>query len=99
MEYKYKFDPIAANEYEEAFIWYQERSEMAADNFLIAVEEAIEAICNDPHRYRNTYKQLRELALKKYPYHIIYYVDEKKKHVTITSLFHNKRDPKKKYKK
>ena len=99
MAYKYVFDPIAASEYENAFSWDQERSEMAADNLLVAIEESIKAICTDPYRYRNTYKNLRELALKKYPYYIIYFIDEDKKVVTITSLFHDKRNPKKKYKK
>lgn len=34
MKYKYRFDPIAANEYEAAYSWYTERSEKAAENFI-----------------------------------------------------------------
>ena len=45
MSYSYLFDPIAAKEYEEAFEWYQQRSETAADGFIIEVEEAIRAAC------------------------------------------------------
>ncbi len=98
-KYKYCFDPVAADEYENAFKWYKDRSEIAADNLLIAVEEAIQAICMDPHRYRNTYKNLRELSLRKYPYYLIYFVDEGEKLITITFLYHFKRNPVKKYKK
>ena len=74
MAYHYIFDPIAADEYEEAFKWYEQRSLVAADNLIVAVQEAIIAICTDPYRYRNTYKKVRELNLKKYPYALIYFM-------------------------
>ena len=99
MAYQYIFDPLAANEYEEAFKWYEQRSLVAADNLIVAVQEAIIAICTDPYRYRNTYKKVRELNLKKYPYALIYFIDENKQLITIISLFHHKRNPKRKYRK
>ena len=99
MPYKHRFNPIAADEYENAYSWYQQRSEIAADKLLVAVEESIRVICTDPYRYKKSHKELRELSLKKYPYTLIYYVDEDNKMVVITSLFHHKRNPKSKYKK
>jgi plasmid stabilization system protein ParE len=59
MIYQYTFDPIAADEYEEAFKWYEEKSVIAADNFILAVQNAITSICANPFRYRNTHKKLR----------------------------------------
>ena len=99
MAYKYIFDPIAADEYQDAFQWYEERSKIAADNLILAVQDAINAICADPYRYRNTYKSLRELKIRKYPYQVIYLIDKKKKLIIIISLYHNKRHPKGKYNK
>lgn len=99
MSYAYLFDPAAAKEYEDAFEWYQQRSEAAADNLIIEVEETIRAICQDPYRYRKAHKNLHEVSLKKYPYHLIYFIDEAKEIVTIISLFHHKRNPKNKYRK
>jgi plasmid stabilization system protein ParE len=99
MAYTYIFDPIAADEYEEAFKWYERSSPTAADNLIVVVHEAILEICGDPFRFRKTHKELRELTLKKYPFNLIYFIDDKKKRVTITSLFHHRRNPKKKYKK
>jgi len=52
MSYSYLFDPKAAKEYEEAFSWYEKKSYLAADNFIIRVQEAITSICADPYRYR-----------------------------------------------
>ena len=97
MAYKYIFDPIAANEYEEAFKWYEEKSVVAADTLIIAVQDAIFAVCTNPDRYRNTYKNLREITLKKYPYNLIYYIDKSRRLIIITSLYHHKRNPKGKY--
>jgi hypothetical protein len=37
MAYKYTIDIIAADEYEEAFSWYENKSSIAADNLIIAV--------------------------------------------------------------
>ena len=99
MAYQHIFDPIASDEYEDAFNWYEERSKIAADNLILAVENAIAAICANPYRFRNTHKSLRELTLKKYPYNLIYFIDEEKQLITIVSLYHHKRNPKKKYKK
>jgi plasmid stabilization system protein ParE len=99
MSYTYIFEPGALTEYKEAVEWYIARSETAAENLITEVKSRIEAICDDPLRYRNTYKNFRETSLKKYPYYLVYFVDENIKTVIITSLYHHKRNPKKKYRK
>lgn len=99
MAYQYTFDPIAADEYEEAFICYEEKSIIAADKLIIAFQSAIEAVCADPYLYRNTHKNLRELSLRRYPYNLIYFIDENKKLITVISLYNHKRNPKGKYNK
>jgi len=97
MAYSYILDPLAANEYEEAFGWYEEKSAAAADGFIIAIQDAILVACNAPTRYRNTHKNLRELNLKKYPFSLIYYVDEVKETIIVISIYHYKRNPRRKY--
>jgi plasmid stabilization system protein ParE len=98
MVFKHIFDPKAAEQYEEAYNWYNERSDIAGDKLIIEVEEAIKKICVNPFRYRNTYKNLRETSLRKYPYSIIYLTDVSKKTVVIVSIFHHRKNPKRKYK-
>lgn len=99
MSYAYLFVPGAAKEYENAFEWYQQRSEVAADNLIVEVEEMIRTVCENPYRYRKKHKNLYEVSLKKYPYYLIYLIDDIKKAVTIISLYHHKRNPKNKYRK
>jgi plasmid stabilization system protein ParE len=98
MRYKYIYDPKAAEEYENAYLWYRNRSEIAADKLIIEVAETISRICSNPYRYRNTYKNLRETSLKRFPFSIIYLIDEPKRLIIIISVFHHKRNPKKRYK-
>lgn len=97
MVYSYLISPVAADEYEEAFTWYEERSIIAADSFIIAVQNAINAACSDPYRYRNTYKNLREITLKKYPFNLVYYIDDEHQTIVIISIYHHKRNPAGKY--
>lgn len=90
MSYEYLFNPLAATEYEDAYKWYHEKSEVAADELILEVEETIRAICKYPHRYRKSYKNLHEVSLKKYPYYLIYFIDDDKKSIIIISLYHHK---------
>jgi len=99
MKYKHRFDPLAVNEYEKAYLWYFKRSILAAENFVKEIDQCISLICTDPYRYRNPYKKFREISLKKYPFYIIYFIDDAIKTVIITSVYHHKRRPGRKYKK
>ncbi len=67
MKYDHSFDPTGANEYEHAYNWYRYRSGIAADNLLIAIEKQSSSFAQTLNRYRNAYKDLREISLKTYP--------------------------------
>jgi plasmid stabilization system protein ParE len=99
MSYQIAYQQRAINEYEDAAAWYKERSVRAAENFETAVNEKINILRINPKQYRKTYKEFRETSLNKYPFNIVFLVDEIKMMVIISSVFHNKRNPKKKYKK
>ncbi|MBO9617420.1 MAG: type II toxin-antitoxin system RelE/ParE family toxin [Niabella sp.] len=97
MPLKHIFNPVAASEYENAFEWYEQKSSKVADNFVAAVEQAILLACTYPERYRNTYKNFREISLKKYPFSLVYYFDLAKEIIVIVSVYHHKRNPKWKF--
>ncbi len=87
----------AAKEYLEAIFWYKERSLLAAENFIKSVNEAFSKIEAEPEYYRNSYKHFHELKLHKYPFTIVYFIDNNKNIIVITTVFHNRRNPNKKY--
>ena len=99
MSYTIAYQTRAIKEYEEAASWYKERSVQAAENFETEVKKKINILRNEPGRFRKTYKAFHEAKLDKYPFDIIYLVDETKIVVIISSIYHKKRNPKKKYRK
>ena len=78
MKFKNIYTPSATNQYEGIVAWYFERSAVAPENFIKELEAKVNNICENPFRYRNTYKHFREVALKRFPYYLIYSIDEKK---------------------
>lgn len=98
-EYIIAYQQRAIKEYEEAASWYKERSTKAAENFDVEVKNKIDILRGEPTRFRKTYKEFREVKLNRYPFNIIYLVDKTKMIVVIASIYHNKRNPKKKYRK
>lgn len=99
MRYRYAYSPDGLEEFKNGIRWYLAYSEKACDRFIEEVKKRIESICEQPSRYRNTYKFFRETSLKKFPYTIVYFVDEEKQSIIITSVFHHRRNPKKKFRK
>lgn len=97
MRYSYQFHEFAQADYETSLSWYLERSEKAASGFVSAVDEGLARICAHPTRYRNPYKHYFEVALKKYPFVIIYSIEEENSTIIIWKLFHYRRNPTKKY--
>lgn len=75
------------------------RSIKAAEGFISAVDDTLSLICENPARWRNEYKNLHELEVKKYPFIVIYTVDYELKQVLIVSIFHGKRNPRQRYNK
>ena len=99
MKYSHTFDPVALKEYHDSLSWYGLRSLNVAANFISAINERISNICSTPRLYRNSYRNLREVSLKKFPFSIVYFIDEATHTIVITSVYHHKKNPKRKYKK
>ena len=98
MSYQYIFEPRAQEEYEIAVQWYLDRSLLATQDFISSVDEALALICEHPDRWKNLYKNYFEFGMRKFPFHIIYTIDTENKLIVIFSIYHQQRNPKKKYK-
>jgi plasmid stabilization system protein ParE len=97
MNYKALLMPRAFKERNEIIIWYAERSHDATKNFIKEFGETIDKICSVPYQYRNVHKNFREILMKKYPYYLVYLIDEENAHVRILTVYHTSRNPKNKY--
>ncbi len=86
------FHPEAAAEFEEALCWYSERSEQAAKGFDEAVSNALRQIEQAPEHWPLIDRRHRLKFLeKRFPYHIIYRVDDDL--LTVIAVAHHRRRP------
>ena len=99
MPYNYILIENAQEDYETSLKWYAAKSQGAAQLFTTAVDEALVLICKHPTRWRNTYKNYHELGLKKFPFTIIYSIETNKQLIVVASIYHHKRNPKKRIRK
>jgi plasmid stabilization system protein ParE len=99
MSYRYILHWEVQQDYEEALKWYAGRSLAAAEKFVAAVDHALQLICEHSTRWRNEYKHYYELGVKKYSYTIIYIIERHQQLVVVTSVYHHKRNSKRKYRK
>ena len=97
--YNYIIEPRAQKEYEDSVDWYITQSEKATINFIQSVQNSLDLICKQPYQYRKSYKTFHEIILKKYPFSIIYAIEEELKMVVVFSIYHQKRNPQNKFKK
>jgi plasmid stabilization system protein ParE len=79
-------------EFAEALNWYAERSLPAARAFDEAVSQALREIEQAPLRWPLVDKRHRIKLLAKYPYHIIYRVEDNE--LIVLALAHHRRKPK-----
>jgi plasmid stabilization system protein ParE len=58
---------------------------------------ALSDICTQPNIYRNYYKNFYEFTISKFPFSIMYTFNKEEKRITVISVFHQKRNPKKRF--
>ncbi len=91
------FHPEADKEFAESVIWYEEQKEKLGERFSNAIEEIIERIQTHPESFGYSKRPFREASVKTFPFTIIYKVNKTKQLISIVSIYHAKRNPKKKY--
>ena len=87
--------PQAENELAEAFDWYEEQLAGLGNKLYKEVDYYFTAIGKNPYHYPIKYKgDLHAVALNKFPYLIIYWVDQLNNLIIVISIFHTSREPK-----
>jgi plasmid stabilization system protein ParE len=81
----------AEADYLEAFLWYRERSESAAERFEAEFERALSAIGDHPERYAFCDRRHRHYLMRRYPYQVAYRFQRDQ--VVIVAVTHGKRKP------
>lgn len=96
MIYKLEVRSLAALEIIDAYDWYELQCEGLGTDFLQEVEMIFEGLKRNPDLYSYYEKPVRQVALNRFPYTIVYEVFNE--NLIIYSVFMTKQDPSKKRK-
>lgn len=90
---RYSLDllPEAEAEIREAFLWYFERSPMAARAFRAEVFAAMDALSDQAHIWAPNEDGIRKYILSHFPYTVYYELSEQR--VVVFAVGHQRRKP------
>lgn len=91
MSYEIAVRPEAAREVQEAFDWYDEKSEGLGLEFLRAAEACLAGVKRNPFASLAIYQEIRRALLRKFPYALFYLIKEEQ--IIVLACFHIKRNP------
>ncbi len=91
MEFKLLFHNKAKVELLESAEWYAEKSIQIFSEFSDKIASGIENIKINPHAYPVVYKNKRKCIIKRFPFSIIFIIQEDK--IYVISVFHHSRNP------
>ena len=85
----------AEDELSDAYDWYEKQRTTLGDKFYIEISHYLNLIEHNPYQFPIKYvEELRSASLNKFPYLIIYWIDEINLVVFVNSIFHTSRNPK-----
>ena len=91
MKYNILLSQEAEWDISESFHWYEIQKSSLGDSFEEAINEALEAISQNPNICQLKYKKIRIYFTKNFPFGIHYYTD--KKDLKVIAVFHTSKDP------
>jgi len=91
MKYKVIVRPEAEDDLKEAFSWYEDNRTGLGHDFLMHVDAGINFIKRNPDVHPIEYKGTKKHLIKRFPYKVIYLVEEEK--IVILAVIHGKRNP------
>jgi len=78
---------------DEILYWYKLHGEKLWDEFYENLIFGLNSIQANPKGCQKIYKNVRRYLMKKFPYSIIYNIDEINLRIIIITVFHNSRNP------
>jgi len=88
-----KYKPEAMSDIQEIINWYDEQKVGLGELFHNTIVNHIDMLKISPHIYNVRYKQIRCVLVRKFPYMIRYYINEKTQTVEILAVISTFRSP------
>ncbi len=80
--------PLAKQDIKDAAHWYNSKQKGLGKRFTTSVREKVKYICQNPKAIAIRYQKTRCVLLDGFPFMIHYTVEEEKKKVIVSAVFH-----------
>ncbi len=94
MSYKIIITELAQSDIEEAIGYYEVKRKGLGSIFLLSIKDTFKLLSTNPLLYVRVYSELRRALTKKFPYALLYDINEPAKTVTIFAVTSTFRDSK-----
>ena len=91
--YSVRFTQAARSELIDAQDWYEREAHGLGRRFLRAVDQVAERISANPLQFSVVYKNVRRALLRRFPYSLLYIIEDDTNTVLVIACFHASRDP------
>jgi len=91
VKYSLIIRPEAEDDLKEAYSWYEDKRQGLGHDFLLQVDAGLNFIARYPDIHPIEYKGTRKHLLKRFPYKIIYLVENNR--IVILAVIHGRRSP------
>jgi len=75
-----------------AIAWYNDKSSGVGNELLNEFFQTLKILEKNPERHKYIFKPFRRILLKKFPYKMIFRIDERRKTVVVVQFWHDKQD-------
>jgi plasmid stabilization system protein ParE len=84
-------NPEAEADLDEARRWYEAERTGLGDELIDAVGDVLQRVQQAPRLYAKVFQNLRLALVRRFPYLIVYRIDEDQ--ITVVAVYHAHRDP------
>ena len=97
MAIAFKMHSGATEEYATAYEWYENKQKGLGEKFMVAVDDGVNEICNNPELYSRLRGSYRQASIKGFPFIIVYEFFPRRKIIHIAAIFHTSRNSRRKF--
>jgi mRNA-degrading endonuclease RelE of RelBE toxin-antitoxin system len=99
MNYNFIFNPEALSEYQNASVWYEHQKDGLSIQFEKEIENVLSQIKTNPYTYSLIKNAYRQAKANVFPFVIGYKINERKREIYVSAIYHAKRNPREKFRK
>jgi plasmid stabilization system protein ParE len=85
------FRRAAKTEFEDAAVWYEERSPGLGEEFIREIDDAVVRAASAPQRYPVVFGDIRRAVARRFPFTVYFRV--RADALVVLAVFHGRRDP------